>query len=64
VQLKKIVAHQIKGEKMGIGCAGSDPWTITVGKKKVRGSTCMDNFNMCKFLELIGVPDDVVKWKY
>jgi hypothetical protein len=61
-QVKQIVSHQIKGKKMGIRYAKTDPWTIEVTDTEVRGSTWMDNFDMEKFLRQIGVPDDIITW--
>ena len=37
-------------------------WDITVGSKKVRGSTNMDNFDMRHFLSMVGVPDEAIVW--
>jgi hypothetical protein len=37
-------------------------WQITVDEGYVRGSTCMDNFDMRAFLDEIGVPPDKVVW--
>lgn len=61
-QVKQIQAHQIKGEKMGIPFADSDPWTIEVTDSVVRGWTFMDNFDMREFLQRIGVPDADIVW--
>lgn len=37
-------------------------WDIFADDEEVRGSVDMDNFDMGKFLELIGVPDEHIIW--
>lgn len=63
-QLKLIQAHQIRGKKLGIPWADTDPWTIEVTDDVIRGWTFMDNFDMSQFLREIGVPDQVIEWDH
>ena len=39
-------------------------WGITEDEYFIRGNTWIDNFNMCKFLTLIGVPQNAVEFKW
>ena len=38
-----------------------DAWNITEDGKSIRGFTIIDNFDMYRFLEKIGIPKHVVK---
>ena len=40
-----------------------DRWSITETDQSIRGFTIMDNFNMSKFLRLIGVDGEDVEWE-
>ena len=60
--IKLIEAHQIKGRKMGISYADTDPWTIEVTDDVIRGWTTMDNFDMRQFLSKIGILDHLITW--
>ena len=40
-----------------------DIWKIKEDMEKIEGWTVMDNFDMETFLEIIGVPEDRVKWE-
>lgn len=40
-----------------------DRWSITETDQSIRGFTIMDNFNMSKFLRLIGVDVEDVEWE-
>lgn len=40
-----------------------DRWSITETDQLIRGFTIMDNFNMSKFLRLIGVDVEDVEWE-
>ena len=61
-QVKQILAHQIKGAKMGLLYADSDPWRVWTTEDQIQGETWMDNFDMEEFLQRIGVPDSAVQW--
>jgi hypothetical protein len=61
-QLKQIIAHPVKGKKMGIDFSYSDAWDIEVDDEIVKGWTSMDNFDMREFLERIGVDMKKVSW--
>ncbi len=54
-QLHKIQHHDIYGEKLGIPYAREGYWNIKIGEGTISGFTIMDNFDMGKFLEIIGV---------
>lgn len=40
-----------------------DRWSITETDQSIRGFTIMNNFNMSKFLRLIGVDGKNVEWE-
>ena len=40
-----------------------DFWVIENGLFKIKGYTTIDNFNMHKFLEVIGVSSDKIEWR-
>lgn len=40
-----------------------DKWSITETDYSIHGFTIMDNFNMSKFLRLIGVDGEDVEWE-
>ena len=44
-------------------CDSGDRWTIHEDEYEVRGSTCMNNFDMHEFFEKIGVNEEHVKWE-
>ena len=50
-QVKQILAHQIKGAKMGLLYADSDPWRVWTTEDQIQGETWMDNFDMEEFLQ-------------
>lgn len=55
-QLGKILNHTEWGEKLGVEYSDSrEAWDITVEKGVLHGNTSMDNFDMRKFLEKLGV---------
>lgn len=54
-QLCKILNHNVWGKKLGLEYADSDSWCIGVGNGMLSGNTSMDNFDMAKFMEMIGV---------
>ena len=39
-----------------------DGWSIDEDAVSIHGYTCMDNFDMSKFLEKIRVPEHVIEW--
>jgi hypothetical protein len=61
-QLYKIENHTQWGKLKGVGEYYDDPWEIDVSKKFIHGWTGMDNFNMYKFLEYIGIDMDQIRW--
>lgn len=64
-QLQKIRNHIELGKELGIDFATEmNQWTISENQHAVEGWTSMDNFNMDKFLKLIGVPEDFVHWEH
>jgi len=54
-QLCKILNHQVWGEKMGMEYAKSDAWNIEIRNGVLYGDTFMDNFDMGKFMDKLGV---------
>ncbi len=40
-----------------------DEWSITTDDNYVKGYTDMDNCDMCKYLDKIGVPKSEVEWE-
>lgn len=64
-QLDQIMNHIKEGEKYGMSCCDpSDAWSIEDYGYVIKGDTWMDNFDMHKFFEHIGVDNDKVKWNY
>jgi len=45
-----------------IDVAGDEAWRIREDYARIFGDTCMDNFDMDKFLRDIGVKDEYVTW--
>ena len=41
-----------------------DPWKIEIVNNELIGDTSMDNFDMLKFLELIGVKKEVITYDH
>jgi len=63
-QLEQIENHIEVAESLDMYPDISDAWHIDSDDYKVEGWTSMDNFDMHKFLNLIGVPAEAVKWEY
>lgn len=40
----------------------SDEWRIKESEEYIIGETYMDNFNMCSFLQDIGIDDNKIEW--
>lgn len=62
-QLEMIKEHATIAKLLKEEFYDDDPWNIEVDGEFVRGDTFMDNFDMRHFFGLIGIPDNVVKWK-
>ena len=60
-QIRAIRAHGALGEKLGLKYTDC-PWKVSEDKDSVEGYTAMDNFDMARFLELIGVEDRHIEW--
>ena len=63
-QLCQIVDYQTECEKYNMSCNSEDAWSIDTNSPNVKGTTWMDNFDMRKFLQHIGIKSDVIKWDY
>jgi hypothetical protein len=63
-QLDQILNHATVGVEMNLDYADTDYWNVSVDNGVVHGDTSMDNFSMDEFLNLIGVPDEVIEWDY
>lgn len=50
------------GEKLGIDCAKSDPWSIKENDNYIAGSTWMDNFDIGELFDKVGIDGKVVTW--
>ena len=62
-QLKQIESHILVAKKLGMSfCHPYDAWYVETSTDTINGSITMDNFNMAEFLNLIGVPDEVIIW--
>lgn len=66
-QIFSIVHHIDCAKELGLTadtgyCAEFDAWTITLHPGYIRGYTSMDNFDMRKFLNVIGVDASVIDW--
>jgi len=61
-QLYKIKNHLEFGKLKGIGDYFDDGWDIDVSEKYIHGWVSMDNFNMYKFLEYIGIDVNQIRW--
>ncbi len=61
-QAETIINHAREGYKWGCDDAEHYPWEIDAREHVITGQTSMNNFNMRKFMELIGVNIDKVKW--
>ena len=62
VQIERIKNHVefCQENNLYFGC--NDPWSIEETEDVIKGDTSMDNFDMCDFLEFIGVDDEYIKW--
>jgi len=61
-QVKKIEAHRLKAEKVGMHIRDCDVWSIETNDNFMKGWTFMDNFSMHDFMEKIGVDMEEVRW--
>ena len=55
--------HIEKGARHGIRADKHDRWTVRFTKEQVYGSTSMTNFDMRKFMRIIGIADEHIKWE-
>ena len=62
VQIRQIIDHPKECEKYDMDCEDGDVWHIADYGKAIRGKTSMDNFDMCSFLEKIGVDVNKAEW--
>jgi len=64
-QLYKIKNHLEYGKLKNVGdyFGKYDEWDIDVGEKYIHGWCSMDNFDMYKFLEYIGIDMNKVEWR-
>lgn len=62
ISLRDLTALQLVKLQQHTEVAGDDAWTLTVGPDSVRGSTDMDNFDMCWFLSELGIDDSKIEW--
>ena len=63
-QIDKINNHIEEGKKLAMHAYDGDEWSITDYDGALELSTGMDNFDMTKFLDLIGVDPDKIDWRY
>lgn len=61
-QLCKIINYRKWGKKLGIEYYDQEAWDIEVRKGVLYGETFMDNFDMGKLMEKIGVNPDAIMW--
>ena len=62
-QLDHIKNHVEFGKLKGVGdFYDGCEWDIDVGEKYIHGWTYMDNFNMYRFLEFIGIDSKHIEW--
>jgi hypothetical protein len=40
----------------------NDPWHIEVNENEIKGYTTVDNFDMNKFLYMIGIAENFIEW--
>ena len=67
-QLRLLENHNEVDKQQDLGCGCGDDllnfsWSITENEFQVKGCVNMDNFNMNKFLSIIGVDPDNVVWQ-
>jgi replication-associated recombination protein RarA len=60
-QLNAIINHAEEGRKLDLEYTDWE-WDIEIEKDNLKGSTWMDNFDMRRFLTLIGVDTSKAKW--
>lgn len=70
VQVDFIINHMEKDKELGWECGyyeddwdwKRDEWEIKAEEDKIFGQTSMDNFDMEKFLKIIGVNPEKIHW--
>jgi hypothetical protein len=62
-QIDKIYNHAVIGRDLGIPHTDW-AWSITETDENIKGSTVMDNFDMHRFLNEIGINGDLIEWSY
>lgn len=60
-QIKAIWKHDMLGEKLGLEYY-NDKWQIGEENEFITGETILDNFDMDKFLDIIGVNPKRINW--
>ena len=60
-QMEAIRRHSYLGQKFNMSWA-SDSWDIDENDDFIAGNTYMDNFDMRRFLQKIGIPNECVTW--
>ena len=61
-QITKIHNHIEEGKKMNPKIYDTPAWIITENEHDLSGNTCMDNFDMCWFLQEIGVDEKYIHY--
>lgn len=65
LQVAAIKRHIDIGRDFGVYARPGDEWDVyECDDGYLRGSTCMDNFNMYEFLIKIGIDSNDVEWSY
>jgi hypothetical protein len=66
IKLKDLTEEQIAKIKKHAEIADDkeNVWNIVETKTFIKGSTYMDNFDMCEYLhETVGIDDSLIEWK-
>ena len=63
LQIMAIKSHYISLDFIRDGRHSWDEWHIHEDDYEIRGYTSMDNFDMHKYLEKIGVNEEHINWK-
>ena len=61
-QIEQIIGHHNEAYKYAMNCYEDEVWDIKDHGETITGDTWMDNFNMCKFLDRIGVDKANIEW--
>lgn len=63
-QKEKILNYQKYAKEIMPDAYLDDYWQIDAGEYFIHGYTIIDNFDMQRFLELIGIPSTAVKFQW